>query len=91
MEAIEVDIREFREDIAKYIATSATVAVIQEGQTVGYFVPTQRDNASAVAALREAGEAMDRALSEKGIDVEELVAEFDALRKNARQRKRTES
>ena len=39
MEATEVGIREFRADLAEYIAASSPVAVTRHGQTVGYFIP----------------------------------------------------
>jgi hypothetical protein len=91
MDAIKVDIREFRDDLTKHIASSTPVAVMQDGQTVGYFIPTQKHNASDVTALSEAREAFDQALGGREIDIEEAVAEFDALRKNASQRKRSGS
>lgn len=91
MDAIEVDIREFREDLAKHIASSTPVAVMQDGQTVGYFIPTQKYDAADLTALEKAREAFDHALGGREIDVEEAVAEFDALRKDASQRKRSGS
>lgn len=39
MEATKVGIREFRADLAGYIAASSPVAVTRHGQTVGYFIP----------------------------------------------------
>ncbi len=41
MEAIKVGIREFRADLAEYIASSTPVAVTRHGQTVGYFIPAK--------------------------------------------------
>ena len=43
MEATKVGIREFRADLAEYIASSTPVAVTRHGQTVGYFIPTRSD------------------------------------------------
>lgn len=38
MEATKVGIREFRADLAEYIAASTPVAVTRHGQTVGFFI-----------------------------------------------------
>jgi hypothetical protein len=91
MDAKEVGIQEFGADLAKYIGSSTPVAVVQDGQTVGYFIPVFRHDAADVAAFEKAGEAFDRALGAREIDIEEAVAEFDALRKNANHRKKTGS
>lgn len=88
MDAIKVGIREFRADLAEYIASSRPVAVTDHGQTVGYFIPTKRGGEADVAALRRAGETFDEALAAKGIAIEDVVAEFDALRKKAYARKK---
>ena len=90
METIKVGIREFRAGLAEYIGGNKTVAVTRHGQTVGYFIPTPTNVAVHMAALRKAGEEMNRLLTEAGIDPEEIVAEFDALRK-ARSRSKPSS
>jgi antitoxin (DNA-binding transcriptional repressor) of toxin-antitoxin stability system len=84
MDAIEVDIREFREAFFEYVASGKPVVVTQGGRTVGYFFPRQPPSAADIAALREAGEAFDQTMEASEIDIEEVVAEFKALRKNAR-------
>jgi hypothetical protein len=40
MEATKVGIREFRADMAEFIASSTPIAVTRHGQTIGYFIPT---------------------------------------------------
>jgi hypothetical protein len=88
MDAKEVDIRVFGANIAEYIATDTTVAAIQDGRTVGYFILAPEPSDADEAALKQAGEEFERSLGGREIDVEEAVAEFDALRKStARQRK----
>ena len=67
------------------------MAVIQGGQTVGYFIPTPQPDGADVAAPEQAGEAFDRSLGAKEIDIEEVVAEFDALRKSAARQKKMRS
>ncbi|MDB5787536.1 type II toxin-antitoxin system Phd/YefM family antitoxin [Caballeronia mineralivorans] len=88
MEAIKVGIREFRADLAEYIAASTPVAVTRHGQTVGYFIPAQGQNEGDIAALKKAGKTLDRLLAEQGVDVEEIVSDFKAARRPAGDRKK---
>lgn len=88
MEATKVGIREFRADLAEYIASSTPVAVTRHGHTVGYFIPTQGQVDAEVAALKKASETLHRLLEARSIDVDEVVAEFKVARKNATQPKK---
>ena len=83
MEATKVGIREFRADLAEYIASSTPVAVTRHGQTVGYFIPTQGQVEADLAALKEASRALDKLLETQGVDVESVVADFKAARRRA--------
>ena len=87
METTKVGIREFRSDLAGYIASSTPVAVTRHGQTVGYFIPAQGHADAQVAALKSASRSLDQLLAARGVDVEEVVAGFKAARKSAVQRK----
>lgn len=87
MEATKVGIREFRADLAGYIASSTPVAVTRHGQTVGYFIPTQGQTEADLAALKKASEALDKLLDAQNVDVESVVAEFKAARGKADSRK----
>lgn len=81
MEAIKVGIREFRADLAEYIAASTPVAVTRHGQTVGYFIPAHGQDEAQVAALKKASETLDRLLADQGVDADEVVSEFKAARR----------
>lgn len=91
METIKVGIREFRADLADYIASSTPVAVTRHGQTVGYFIPAQGQSEGDVAALKKASKALDRLLVERGVDVEEVVSDFKAARRPVGARKKTKA
>ncbi len=80
MEAAKVGIREFRQDLAEYIASSKPVAVTRHGQTVGYFIPTQGQAEADLASLKKASKTLDRLLAAKGVDVEDIVADFKVAR-----------
>ena len=88
MEAIKVGIREFRADLAGFIASSTPVAVTRHGQTVGYFIPTHGPADADIAALKTASEALQRLLAASGVDTEDVVAEFKMVRKRAAARKK---
>ena len=88
MEATKIGIREFRAGIAEFIASSTPVAVTRHGQTVGYFIPTQGQVDADIAALKKASKTLHKLLAAKGIDVEEVVADFKAVRRQASPRKK---
>ncbi|MFA6971111.1 MAG: hypothetical protein WC208_06875 [Gallionella sp.] len=83
MEATKVGIREFRADLAEYIASSVPVAVTRHGQTVGYFIPTQGQVDTDIAALKKASNALEQMLAAQQVDIEDVVAEFKTVRKQA--------
>lgn len=85
METTKVGIREFRSDLAEYIASSTPVAVTRHGHTVGYFIPTQGQAEADVTALRKASKALDKLLEAQGVDADAVVADFKAARKMAAQ------
>ena len=91
METTQVGIREFRADLAEYIASSTPVAVTRHGQTVGYFIPTQGQPDADMAALKKASKTLDRLLEARSVDVNEVVAEFKVARKNATQPKKSKA
>jgi len=81
METTKVGIREFRSDLAEYIASSTPVAVTRHGQTVGYFIPTHGQVEADIAALKKASKALDKLLDAQGVDIEAVVADFKATRR----------
>ncbi len=83
METTKVGIREFRSDLAEYIASSTPVAVTRHGQTVGYFIPTHGQVDADFAALKKASKTLDKLLETQGIDVEAVISDFKAARKKA--------
>jgi antitoxin (DNA-binding transcriptional repressor) of toxin-antitoxin stability system len=87
METIKVGIREFRTDLAEYIAASIPVAVTRHGQTVGYFIPTHGQGEADIAALKKASKTLDRLLAEQSVDIEEVVADFKAARRPGTRKK----
>ena len=88
METTKVGIKEFRSGLAEFIASSTPVAVTRHGQTVGYFIPTQGNADADIAALKKASKTLDQLLAAQGVDIEEVVAEFKAARKQVSPRQK---
>lgn len=86
--AVTVGVREFRQDLAEYIDGDEPVTVTRHGRRVGIFIPTRGDRVEEIAAYRSASLQLQALLDEHGIDEDEVVAEFDALRKAAHKSQR---
>lgn len=84
MPAIKVGVREFREQIARFLESDTPVAVTRRGETLGVYVPTPRKSVKSadLAELRAAADRLAEALS--GVDEEEVVAEFKQLRRRGK-------
>ena len=80
-EAPSVGIREFRAALAEYIDSDAPVTVTRHGQAVGLFVPLRRPSAEDVKRLQTAAANFRKAMPLTEDEVEEMVADFDALRR----------
>ena len=80
-EAPSVGIREFRAGLADYIDANTPVTITRHGQTVGLFVPLRRPSAEDLRRLKEASARFRKAVPLSEEEVEEMVADFDALRR----------
>jgi hypothetical protein len=81
MPAIKVGVREFREQISRFLESDTPVAVTRRGETLGVYVPTPRRKVKPadVGDLRAAADRLAAMLAD--VDEEELVAEFKQLRR----------
>jgi len=82
MPAIKVGVREFREQIARFLESDTPVAVTRRGETLGVYVPTPRmpTRSADLGELRAAADRLAEALSD--VDEEEMIAEFKQLRRS---------
>ena len=81
METPSVGIREFRASLADYIETDAPVTITRHGQAVGLFVPLRRPSAEDVQRLQAAAAKFRQAMPLSDDEVDNVVADFDALRR----------
>ncbi|MCA3148950.1 MAG: type II toxin-antitoxin system Phd/YefM family antitoxin [Burkholderiales bacterium] len=86
MEATKVGIREFRAELAEYIASNRPVAVTRHGETIGFFIPTHGRIEADIAALKKASKTLDKLLEAQAVDIESVVTDFKTKRKKAAQR-----
>jgi DNA primase len=84
MPAIKVGVREFREQIARFLESDTPVAVTRRGETLGVYVPTPRKQIKSadLGELRAAADRLAATLTEA--DEEEIVAEFKQLRRRGK-------
>lgn len=80
--AHKVGVREFRENLSRYIDSSSPVAITKHGETVGYYIPTKpRPEEREANALIAASEKMQALLKEMNVTEDELVEEYKQLKK----------
>jgi hypothetical protein len=81
MPALKVGVREFREQIARYLESDTPVAVTRRGETLGVYVPTPRKGVKS-ADLGELKAAADRlAAVLAGLSEEEVTTDFKEWRR----------
>jgi hypothetical protein len=76
--AIKVGVREFREQIARFLESDEPVAVTRRGETLGIYVPTPRKSAE-MTELRAATDRLAATISD--VEEEEIVADFKQVRR----------
>jgi len=84
MTTIKVGVREFRERIARFLESERPIAVTRRGETLGVYVPTRRKRPKTadLSELKAAADRLAEALADT--DGEELVAEFNKLRRRGK-------
>jgi PHD/YefM family antitoxin component YafN of YafNO toxin-antitoxin module len=84
-----VGIREFRDNLAKYLLeSSGPVAITRHGDTIGVYLPRRRKRTEAQKkALDEMFERMQAMMAQAGVTEEDIVEDLKRLRKDERQKK----
>jgi hypothetical protein len=84
MELQKVSTREFKNNISHYLSGKDPIALLQDGQTIGYYLPfgSNIDNIldEEIETLKLAAQRLDTLLQSKGITEDELVEEFQRKR-----------
>jgi antitoxin (DNA-binding transcriptional repressor) of toxin-antitoxin stability system len=89
METVKVGVREFRENLAGYLESGTPLAIVRHGETLGYYVPAKKRNRKAeLEALRAAANDLDQMIASWGASEDDLMEEYKAIRRTAREKKR---
>ena len=86
MDKTTVAIRDFRASLAEYIDTDAPVTITRRCRAIGLFAPLRRPSAEDLQRLAAAAAKVREAMSLNADEVEEVVADFDALRRGSKLR-----
>lgn len=83
MTAQKVGLREFRKNLHKYTRQNREpITITAHGEAIGYFIPVgQSPQEKDFEALIEATQKLSTLLDERGISVEEMVANFQEARR----------
>ncbi len=90
MENIEkIGVRKFRTELPKYIYGEKPIEVVRHGHTVGFYFPVKQETKIAeIVALQDVAKQCEELLNQKGLSVEDLVCEFEEMRKADRSEER---
>ena len=81
----KIGLREFENDLEKYISVNEAFAVMHNGQTVGYFLPTHKKS-EPIESLKIAAEKLDQLLIDKGITEDEIPPQVRQLQQEEKNR-----
>lgn len=85
----KIGVREFRNELPKYIYGETPVEVVRHGHTVGFYFPVKQESKSAeIAALQAVANQFEYLLSQKGISDDDILVEFRQMREADRANKR---
>jgi len=88
MQPTRVGIREFREHLSSYLESKTPVAITRHGMTIGIYLPTRpKPSQAQLEAFRVAGQKMQELIAAAGTTEEELMEDFQKLRRERRTQK----
>jgi hypothetical protein len=89
METVKVGMRGFRENLAGYLESGKPLAIMRHGETLGFYIPAQKRSRKAeLEAMCAAAKDLDEMIESWGAGEEELMQEYQEIRRAAREKKR---
>jgi antitoxin (DNA-binding transcriptional repressor) of toxin-antitoxin stability system len=89
METEKIGMREFRENLAGYLEAGKPLAITRHGETLGFYIPAQKKSRKAeVEAMRAAAKELDAMIAAWDASEDELVREYNEIRRAGREKKR---
>jgi len=88
METEKIGVREFRENLAGYLESGKPLAITRHGETLGFYIPTQKRSRKAeVEAMRAAAKDLDAMIATWSASEDELMDEYKEIRRGSREKK----
>jgi antitoxin (DNA-binding transcriptional repressor) of toxin-antitoxin stability system len=85
----KIGVREFRENLADYLESSAPLAITRHGETLGFYIPAKkRSRRAELEAMRAAAKELDEMIASWGASEDELMEEIREIRRTSREQKR---
>ena len=82
---MSVGVQEFQEHLNDYIASDGPVAITQDGRKVGLFIPVPRKPTEEDRqAFKEAGDAVQAMMGAAGVTEEQIVEDFERMKRERR-------
>lgn len=89
MDTEKIGMREFRENLAGYLEAGKPLAITRHGETLGFYIPAhKRSRKAEVEAMRAAAKELDSMIAEWGASEDELMKEYQEIRRASREQKR---
>lgn len=89
MEAEQIGVREFRENLAGYLESGRPLAITRHGETLGFYIPARKRSRKAeIAAMRAAAKELDTMIAAWGASEDELMQEYRQIRRASRDKKK---
>jgi antitoxin (DNA-binding transcriptional repressor) of toxin-antitoxin stability system len=89
METEKIGMREFRENLAGYLESGRPLAITRHGETLGFYIPAQKRSRKAeIEAMRAAAKELDSMIASWGASEDELMQEYNEIRRASREKKR---
>lgn len=85
MDTQKIGMREFRENLARYLEAGKPLAITRHGETLGFYIPAQKRNKRAeIQAMQAAAKELDAMIASWGATEEELMADYREIRRASR-------
>jgi hypothetical protein len=80
-----VGIHEFKDRLDRYTTENQKlIALISHGETIGYYIPVQpQSQKKDIESLRQAVTKLSNMLAERGLSEDDIVTDFQELRKQS--------
>ena len=89
MDTTKIGIREFRENLSRYLESGKPLAITRHGETLGFYIPaSKRSRHAEVAAMRAAAKDLDAMIATWGASEDQLMQEVNEIRLASREEKK---